>query len=156
MPGVLARDYQTAGATFVFHMLGGKIGAREREDVLDDRQARAAVGVDMAVLGFRELGVERYGDRAGMHRAQPGGGELGRVAHQQQHAVAGRDAKRAQRVRCAGDLRREFDVAERLRAADQRGARPMPLERRATEKVFYSIQTVSCAGGFIAERRSFA
>jgi hypothetical protein len=90
-----------------------------------------------------------------VHRPQPGRRKLGRVAHQQQHALAGRDAERAQRIGGTRDIGCQLGVADRLLAADQRRAPSVPLERRATEKVFYSVQAVSCRDRFSCRGSEF-
>ncbi len=142
LPGGVAGNCQAAGAALTPRILGAEIGARARENVVDNHQARAAVGANMPVLGLRELAVERHRDGAGMHHTQPRRGKLGRIAHQQQHPVAGGDAKRAQGVRRACHLRRELRIAERLRAADQRNSRPVPGERSLTQKMLDRIHIV--------------
>jgi hypothetical protein len=88
-----------------------------------------------------------------MHRTEPGGGEIGRVAHQQQHAIAGYDAQRTQRIRRARYFDGELGIAELLLAADQRRARAMLLERRGAEKMLYSVQ--KDPSGFLAGGRDF-
>jgi hypothetical protein len=85
-----ARDHEAALAS----LFGGHVGRAPRRNILDDRQARAAVGTDVPVFRLRKPGIERDRNRASVHRTQPGGGEFGRIAHQQQHAVAGRHANR--------------------------------------------------------------
>ena len=120
-------------------MLAGEIRPRPGEHILDDGEGRAAVRAYVPVLGFGKPGIERDRDRAGMHGAQPRGGEFRRVAHHQQHALAGCHAQQAQRAGRARDFGRERLVAEGLFAADERDPLAVAGQGGAAQKMLDGI-----------------
>ncbi len=77
-------------------------------------QRGARLLAEVRVVGGPQQGVARHGDRADLHRRQIGGGQLGRVGQDQQHAPLRLDARAQERRRDAIDQRSHIAVAERL------------------------------------------
>ncbi len=107
----------------------------------------------MPVFRFAQLVVERDGDRTRAHRAQPGGRELRRVAHEEQDAVARTHAERCQRRTRAGHARRQLGKRQRLVAADQRGARAVALKRGSAQQEFCGIHLEDGGASLVSAKR---
>ena len=102
---------------------------RRDEALVDDRKARRAVGEDVSAVLFRKPVVERHRDRTGVNRPEPGGGEVGRIAHEEHDALFGLHAKTCKRACGTAHSGGELSVGEALLAAEERQAAAVSCKR---------------------------
>src|SRR6185437_5324946 len=71
--------------------------------------------------------------------AEPGNREIGRVAHEKQHAVSGAHAERRQRSGGARDARGELRESKAFLTADERDTAAVPRQRFLSEQQLRSV-----------------
>ena len=76
----------------------GATAAALRKRLVDQREARPAVGDDVVEFGVGKLVVQRDRHSPGPQRREPGDGEAGAIAHEEEHALAGPQAEGHERA----------------------------------------------------------
>ena len=109
---------------------------------IDENHPAAAVLDDVEQVARGEPHAERDGDGAHAQGAEIGGHQFGRIVHQEQHAVAARDAPCGKCVAVAVGVRIQFREADRPVVAQYGRLFAQALRERAADNLVRCIHRI--------------